>query len=61
MTTVGWLATPQQLLLEAPSGQVFHDNAGESTRIRERLRRYAESDLYLADAPLAHDFIRMVR
>jgi len=46
MTTAAWLATPQQLLLEATGGQVFHDDAGELTRIRERLRWYPD-DLWL--------------
>lgn len=40
MTTSAWLATPQQLLLEATCGRVFRDDTGELTRVREMLAWY---------------------
>jgi hypothetical protein len=46
MATDAWLATPQQLLLEAISGLVFHDDSGELTRIRGMLRWYPD-DVWL--------------
>jgi Domain of unknown function (DUF4037) len=35
-----WLTTSQQVLLQATSGAVLHDDSGELTRIRELLRWY---------------------
>jgi len=43
MTTDAWLATPQQLLLEATGGRVFRDDSGELTNIREMLSWYPEN------------------
>ncbi|MEN3611828.1 DUF4037 domain-containing protein [Plantactinospora sp. ZYX-F-223] len=37
-----WLATPAQLLAEVTGGAVFHDDLGELTALRERLRWYPE-------------------
>ncbi len=42
MTTGSWLATPQQLLLEATSGLVFHDDAGALTAARALLAWYPD-------------------
>jgi hypothetical protein len=41
-----WLTTPQQLLLEATSGSVFHDPLGELGRMREALAWYPD-DIWL--------------
>lgn len=46
MTTGAWLATPQQLLLEATNGQVFRDDLGDLTEVREMLRWYP-NDVWL--------------
>ncbi len=37
MTTVDWLTTPQQLLLEVTGGAVFHDGLGEVEPVRAAL------------------------
>jgi hypothetical protein len=37
MTTVDWLTTPQQLLLEVTGGLVFHDGLGEVEPVRAAL------------------------
>jgi hypothetical protein len=42
MTTVDWLATPQQLLLEVTAGAVFHDGLGELEPIRSTLDWYPD-------------------
>jgi Domain of unknown function (DUF4037) len=43
---VSWLATPQQILLEATAGAVFHDPRGELARMREALAWYP-ADVWL--------------
>jgi hypothetical protein len=40
--TVDWLLTPQQLLLEATRGAVYHDDTGELTALRGRLAYYPD-------------------
>jgi hypothetical protein len=40
LQTVDWLATPQQLLLEATAGEVFYDGLGELTAVRRALAWY---------------------
>lgn len=40
VTTLDWLATPQQLLLETVGGRVFHDDLGELTAVRDALAWY---------------------
>ncbi len=42
LTTAEWLALPEQALAEATNGEVWLDNWGELTRIREDLRFYPE-------------------
>jgi hypothetical protein len=42
VTTIDWLVTPQQLLLEAVAGAVYHDGTGELTRARSALTRYPD-------------------
>jgi hypothetical protein len=42
MDAIDWLATPQQLLLEATSGSVFHDGLAELDRVRAALAWYPE-------------------
>ena len=37
-----WLAVPEQSLLEATNGELYFDNYGEVTRIREALSRFPE-------------------
>ena len=37
-----WLALPEQALLEATDGELFFDNLGEVTRIRESLQYFPE-------------------
>src|SRR5262249_1250017 len=37
MSTIDWLATPQQLLLGVVRGAVYHDDAGELTAVRRAL------------------------
>ena len=37
-----WLTVPEQSLLEATNGEIFFDNEGRVTRIRESLRYYPE-------------------
>ena len=37
MSTVDWLATPQQLLLGVVRGAVYHDGPGDLTRLRREL------------------------
>ena len=46
MTTIDWLATPQQLLLEVTAGRPLHDGAGELAAVRDRLSWYP-SDVWL--------------
>lgn len=41
-TVPDWLATPTQLLAEAVGGAVFHDDIGELTDLRHRLRWYPD-------------------
>jgi hypothetical protein len=43
LDTLGWLATPQQLLLEATAGEVFHDGLGELDAIRASLAWYPDA------------------
>lgn len=40
LSTLDWLALPQQLLLEATAGRVFHDGLGQLESIRESLAWY---------------------
>ena len=40
---IDWLSTPQQLLLEATSGEVFHDGLGELSAIRASLAWYPDA------------------
>jgi hypothetical protein len=42
MGVIDWLATPQQLLLEATAGEVFHDGLGELERVRTALAWYPD-------------------
>ncbi len=42
VTTVDWLATPQQLLLEVTVGAVFHDGLGELEPVRAVLAWYPD-------------------
>ena len=37
-----WLSIPEQSLAEATNGEIFFDNYGEITKIREKLKRYPE-------------------
>jgi hypothetical protein len=37
MSTVDWLATPQQLLLGVVRGAVYHDDIGDLTRVRREI------------------------
>lgn len=46
MTVARWLATPQQLLLEVTAGDVFWDDTGELTAVRELLSWYP-NDVWL--------------
>jgi hypothetical protein len=39
---IDWLATPQQLLLEATAGEVFHDGLGELNAVRASLAWYPD-------------------
>jgi hypothetical protein len=43
---IDWLATPQQLLLEATAGEVFHDGLGELVPVRDSLAWYPD-DVWL--------------
>jgi hypothetical protein len=43
---IDWLATPQQLLLEATAGEVFHDGLGELNPVRDSLAWYPD-DVWL--------------
>jgi uncharacterized protein DUF4037 len=43
---IDWLLTPQQLLLEATRGAVYHDDTGELRALRERLAYYPD-DVWL--------------
>ena len=43
---IDWLATPQQLLLEATAGEVFHDGLGELVPVRAALAWYPD-DVWL--------------
>jgi hypothetical protein len=40
LTSIDWLVTPQQRLLEVTGGAVFRDDTGELTRVRELLTWY---------------------
>jgi hypothetical protein len=40
IAVLDWLTTPQQLLLEATAGPVFHDDSGALTRVRSSLGWY---------------------
>ena len=42
VSTRDWLSTPQQILLEATSGAVFHDHSGELTAARAALAWYPD-------------------
>jgi hypothetical protein len=42
VSTLDWLATPQQLLLEVTAGAVFHDGLGRLLPLRERLAWYPD-------------------
>ena len=42
LTLAQWLSTPEQALLEASGGELWLDNLGEVTRIREGLRHWPE-------------------
>lgn len=42
LTPQQWLAAPEQALAEATNGEVFFDNFGEVTKIREALKAYPE-------------------
>jgi hypothetical protein len=42
VTTLDWLATPAQLLAEVTGGAVYHDELGELTEFRTRLRWYPD-------------------
>ena len=46
ITVQNWLTTPQQLLLEATAGAVFHDPDGNLKRVRSKLEWYP-SDIWL--------------
>ena len=46
ITVQNWLTTPQQLLLEATAGAVFHDPDGNLKRVRSRLEWYPR-DIWL--------------
>ncbi len=46
ITVQNWLTTPQQLLLEATAGAVFHDPDGNLKRVRSRLEWYPD-DIWL--------------
>jgi hypothetical protein len=46
ISTRQWLTTPQQVLLEVTSGEVFHDDLGDLTRVREALTWYPD-DVWL--------------
>jgi len=46
LSTVDWLLTPQQLLLEATRGAVYHDDTGELTHLRASLAYYPD-DVWL--------------
>lgn len=42
LTLAQWLSLPEQALAECVNGEVYFDNAGEVTRIREALRYFPE-------------------
>ena len=42
LDTRAWLAIPEQALLEATNGELWHDPFGEVTRIREHLAQFPE-------------------
>ena len=42
LTTSRWLDIPQQLLLGVTAGEVFHDDLGELTDVRQRLAWYPD-------------------
>lgn len=42
MSTIDWLAVPQQLLLQVTAGRVFHDGEGELTAVRDALSWYPD-------------------
>jgi hypothetical protein len=41
-TVDDWLATPSQLLAEAVGGEIFQDDVGDLTAVRDRLRWYPD-------------------
>ena len=43
LSTEQWLSLPEQALFEATDGELFFDNAGDVTRIRESLRYFPEN------------------
>ena len=40
LTVSEWLSLPEQALAEATNGEIFFDNFGEVTKIRENLKKY---------------------
>lgn len=42
MSTIDWLAVPQQLVLEVTAGRVLHDGDGELTSVRNALAWYPD-------------------
>jgi hypothetical protein len=46
LSPIDWLATPQQLLLEATAGEVFHDGLGDLKAVRASLAWYPD-DVWL--------------
>ncbi|MBR7060261.1 MAG: DUF4037 domain-containing protein, partial [Eubacterium sp.] len=42
LDNIQWLSLPEQSLAEATNGEIFFDNYGEITKIREKLKRYPE-------------------
>ena len=42
LTSAAWLTVPESSLAEAVNGEVYFDNYGELTRLREALRHYPE-------------------
>ena len=43
LTVIDWLATPQQLLMEATSGEVFHDGLPDLGAVRAQLAWYPDA------------------
>ena len=42
LDNIGWLSVPQQALAEATNGELFFDNYGEVSKIRQALKEYPE-------------------